>query len=68
MVESLIRRYFTFVFCWEDFFVNRFRIRINNGRWSDISEMRINGEMNVYYQSLLNLVQSVIIINAKYVA
>ena len=41
IVESLIRRYFTFVFCWQDFFVNRFRFRINNGRWSDISEMRI---------------------------
>ena len=41
MVESLIRRYFTFVFCWEGFFVNRFRYRINNGRWSDIKDMRI---------------------------
>ena len=41
MVESLIRRYFTFVFCWEDFFVNRFRFRINSGSWSDISETRI---------------------------
>ena len=28
----------------------------------------INGEMSVNYPSLLNLVQSVIIINAKYVA
>ena len=41
MVESLIRRYFTFVFCFEDFFVNYFLFRINNGRWSDISEIRI---------------------------
>ena len=41
MVESLIRRYFTFVFCLEDFFINRFRFRINNGRWSDISEIRM---------------------------
>ena len=41
MVESLIRRYFTFVFCWDHFFVNRFRFIINNGRWSDISEKRI---------------------------
>ena len=41
MVESLIRRNFTFVFCSEDFFVNRFRFRINNGRWSDISDIRI---------------------------
>ena len=24
-----------------DFFLNRFRFRINNGRWSDISEIRI---------------------------
>ena len=41
MVESLIRRYFTVVFCLEDFYVNRVRFRINNGRWSDISEMKI---------------------------
>ena len=41
MVESLIRRYFTFAFCRDIFFVNRFRFRINNGRWSDISEIRI---------------------------
>ena len=41
MVESLIRRYFTFVFCWEDFFVNRFHFSINNGRLSDIAEIRI---------------------------
>ena len=25
----------------KDFFVIRFRFRINNGRWSDISEIRI---------------------------
>ena len=41
MVESLIRRYFIFMFCRQNFFVNMFRFRINNGRWSDISEMRI---------------------------
>ena len=40
MVESLIRRYFT-VFCCEDFSVNRFCFRINNGRWSDTSVKRI---------------------------
>ena len=47
MVESMIRRYFTFVFCWEDFFVNRFCFRINNGKWSDISEIRIS-ETNTF--------------------
>ena len=41
MVESLFRRYFIFVFCWKNFFVNRFRFRINNGRWSETSEIRI---------------------------
>ena len=40
-VRVIDRRYFTFVFCCADFFVNRFRFRINNGRWSDTSEIRI---------------------------
>ena len=47
VAESLIRRYFTFVSCWNDFFVNRFRLRINNERWSDISEIRI-AETNMF--------------------
>ena len=38
---ALIRRYFTFVFCCENFSVNRFRFRINNKSWSDRSEIRM---------------------------
>ena len=29
------------MFCCEDFFVNGFRFKINNGRWSDTSAIRI---------------------------
>ena len=41
MGASLIRLYLTFVYCRDEFFVNRFRFIINNLRWSDISEIRI---------------------------
>ena len=37
-------------------------------RYQTSNRYLINGEMNVNYLSLLNLVQSVIVINAKYVA
>ena len=36
-------------------------------RYQISNKYQINGEMNVNYPRLLNLVQSVIIINAKYV-
>ena len=54
MDELFIRRYFTFVVCWEDFFVSRCRFKINNGRWSDISEIRIP-ETNPFGQSEVGL-------------
>ena len=37
-------------------------------RYQISNKYQINGEMHLNYPSLLNLVQSVIIINAKYVA
>ena len=43
---------------------------ITNDRYNKYqisNKYQINGEMHVNYPSLLNLVQSVIIINAKYV-
>ena len=47
------------MFCCEDFFVNGFRFKINNGRWSDTSAIKIpetnlsGGSVNILsiYQS-----------------
>ena len=48
-------------------YISKFSITNDRNNRYQIHKYQINGEMHVNYQSLLNLVGSVIIINAKYV-
>ena len=60
IVKSLIKRYFTLLECVGDLFENKFRFRINNGRWADIPKRRIP-EINLFgcYINMLSIMVAI---------